>query len=50
MNKIVNTFLLTGDIFIPEMHLRQPEFTYNTCGPFIKNSETNQKFKETGDS
>ena len=50
MNKIVNTFLLTGDTFIPEMHLRQPEFTYNTCGPFIKNSETNQKFKETGDS
>ena len=48
MNKIVNTLLLTGDIFIPEMHLRQPEFT--GCGPFMKNSETNQKFKETGDS
>ena len=29
MNKIVNKFLLAGDTFIPEMHLKQPGFTYN---------------------
>ena len=33
-----------------EMHLRQPAFTYNACGPFTKNKERIQKFKETGDS
>ena len=32
------------------MHLRQPEFTYSSCGPFTKNKERIQKFKETGDS
>ena len=32
MNEIVNKFLLTGDKFMPEMHLRQPEFTYSACG------------------
>ena len=29
-----------------EMHLRQPGFTYSVCGPFIKNKERVQKFKE----
>ena len=37
MNGIVNRFLLTGDEFIPEMHLRQPQFVYSACGPFTKN-------------
>ena len=32
------------------MHLRQPGFTYSACGPFIKNKERIQKFKQTGDS
>ena len=32
------------------MHLRQPEFTYNSCEPFTKSKERIQKFKETGDS
>ena len=27
MNEIVNKFLLAGDKFMPEMHLRQPRFT-----------------------
>ena len=36
--------------FIPEMHLKQPGFTYNACGPFIKNKEQIQKFKETRES
>ena len=35
---------------MPEMHLRQPQFTYSACGPFTKNKERMQKFKETGDS
>ena len=48
MNGIINKFLLAGDKFIPEMHLKQPGFTYSACGPFTKNKETIQKFKETG--
>ena len=27
MNEIVNKFLLAGDKFMPEMHLKQPGFT-----------------------
>ena len=44
MNKIVNKFLLTGDRFMPELHLRQPGFTYSTCDPFTKNRERIEKF------
>ena len=50
MNETVNKFLLAGDKFMPKMHLRQPGFTYSPCGPFTKNKERIQKFKETGDS
>ena len=50
MNEIVNKSLLAGYKFMPQMHLRQPGFTYSTCGPFTKNKERIQKFKETGDS
>ena len=50
MNKIVNKFLLAGDKFMIEMHLKQPGFTYSVCGPFTKNKERIQKFKETGDT
>ena len=39
MNEIVNKFLLAGDKSMPEMHLKQPGFTYSTCGPFTKNKE-----------
>ena len=35
---------------MPEMHLRQPTFTQSVCGPFTRNKERIQKFKETGDS
>ena len=48
MKEIVNKFLLAGDNFMPEMHLRQPEFTYSACGPFTKNKERIKKFKERG--
>ena len=47
MNEIVNKFLLAGDKFIPEMHLRQPGFTYSACGQFTKNKERIQKLKKT---
>ena len=50
MNEIVNKFLLAGDKFMPETHLRQPRFKYNACRPFTKNKKRIQKFKETGDS
>ena len=49
MNKIVNNFLLAGDKFMPEMHLKHPGFTYSAYGPSTKNKERIQKFKETGD-
>ena len=48
MNEVVNKFLLAGNKFMPEMHLKQPGFTYSACGPFIKHKERIQKFKETG--
>ena len=35
---------------MPKMHLKQPGFTYSACGPFTKNKERIQKFKETGDT
>ena len=50
MNKIVNKFLFAGDKFMPEMHLKQPGFTYSACGSFTKNKERIQKFEETGDT
>ena len=50
MNEIVNKFLLNGDKLMPEMHLRQSRFTCSACGPFRKNKEKIQKFKETVDS
>ena len=37
MNKIVNKFLLVGDLFTPEFHLRQPGFTFSARAPFNKN-------------
>ena len=48
MNKILNKLLLTGDKFIPELHLKQPEFTYSACRLFTKHRERIQKFRERG--
>ena len=50
MNNIINKLLLAGDNFMPEMHLRQPQFTYSACGAFTKHKQRIQKFKETGDT
>ena len=43
MNNVINTFLLVGDKFMPEIHLRQHQFTYSACGPFTKHE---QRIKE----
>ena len=37
MNEIVNKFLLAGDKFMPEMHLKQLGFSYSASGPLTKN-------------
>ena len=50
MNNVINKFLLAGDKLMPEMHLRQPQFTYGACGPFTKHKQRIQKFKETRDT
>ena len=47
MNEIINKFLLAGDKFMSEMHLKQPGFTYSACGAFTKNKERIQKFMQT---
>ena len=48
MNELANTFLLAGNKFMPEIHLKQPGFTYSACGPFTKNQERIEKFMQTG--
>ena len=45
MNEIVNKFLFAGHKCMPEMRLRQPRSTYTAFGPFTKNKERIQKFK-----
>ena len=49
-NNIINKFLLAGDKFMPEMHLRQPQFVYSACGPFTRHKERIKEFKRTGDT
>ena len=48
MNKTNNKLLLTADNFMPELHLKQPEFTCSACGPLTKHRERIQKFRGTG--
>ena len=50
MKEIINEFLPAGDKFMPEMHLKQPGFTYSACGPFTKNEERIEKFMQTGNT
>ena len=50
MNNVINIFLLVGDKFVPEMHLRQPQFVYSVCGPFTRHKERIKKLKKTGDT
>ena len=46
MNNTINKFLLAGDKFMPEMHLRQPQFTYNACGSFTKHKQRIQSLQK----
>ena len=46
MNEIVNKFFLVGDKFMPEMHLRQPGFSYSACGPFTRNKKEFKNLKK----
>ena len=46
----MNKFLLAGDKFMPEMHLRQPQFVYSACGPFTRHKERIKEFKRAGDT
>ena len=50
MNEIVNKFFLEGDTFMPEMHLKQPRFTYSASDPFTKNKERIEKIMQTGNT
>ena len=50
MNQIINKVLLANDKFTPEMHLRQPGFTYSACRPFTKHKQRIQKFMQTRDT
>ena len=50
MNETEVKFLLAGDKFMPEMHLKQPGFTYIACGPFTKNKERIEKFMQKGNT
>ena len=45
MNKIINNFLLKVDKFMPEMHLRQPGFTYSACSSFTKKGILKKEWK-----
>ena len=50
LNDIISKFFLAGGKCMPEIDLRQPQFTYSACGPFTKPKQRTQKFKETGDA
>ena len=50
MNNVINKFLLAGDRFMPEVHLRQPQFVYSACGPFTRHKERIKEFKRTDDT
>ena len=50
MNETVNKFLLVGDKFMPEVHLKQPGFTYSSCGTFTKSKERIKKLMQTGNT
>ena len=50
MNETVNRFLLVSDRFMPEVHLKQPGFTYSACVLFRKSKERIEKFMQTGNT
>ena len=46
MNELMKKLLLSGAKFMPEMHLKQPIFTYSACVLFTKQETCIQKFIE----
>ena len=50
MSEIVNKLLLVWNKFMPEIHLKQPGFTYSAYGLFTKNKERIEKFMQTGNT
>ena len=50
MNGIVSKFLLAGDKLMPEMHRKQPGFTYSAFGPVTKSRKRIEKFMQTGNT
>ena len=50
MNEIIKKILLAGDKVMPEMNLKQPGFTYSTCGTYTRNKQRFQKFMQTVDT
>ena len=38
---------MTGDKFMPELHLKLPGFAHSACGAFTNDRERIQKFRET---
>ena len=50
MNETVNKFLLAGDKFMLEMHLKQPGFICSAWGPFTKNKEIIEKIMPSGNT
>ena len=50
VNEIVNNFLLAGDKFLPEMHLKQRDLLTVLVGHLIKRKKELKNFKETGDT
>ena len=45
MKEKVNKFLLAGDKFMPEMHLKQPGFIYSASGPFTKQRKNSKIYR-----
>ena len=43
MNEIINTFLLAGDKFMPEMHLILLGFTHSACVDHLQKQRKNTK-------
>ena len=50
MKNVISKYLLAGDKFMPEMHLRQPKFVYGACGSFTRHKERIKEFKQTGNT
>ena len=51
MNNIINKFLLTGDKFMPETHLKDLKVgTYSARSPFTRHKDIINKFIRTGNT